>query len=178
MRELVAAILESCGYRCSRPPDGSEALAIAGGHAGPIDLLVTDVVMPGMSGRELAETWSPRDPRLRVLYMSGYTDDVIAYRGVLESGILLLDKPFTTLGILDQRTRGPRTTRHGGERMSGPQVLERLPTGISGLDELSAGACRARRTTSWSVTPEPARPSSRFQASRRAVTGWERQASS
>ena len=77
-----------------------EAIEIASRHHEPIHLLVTDVVMPGMNGRALFESLVAARPELRVLYMSGYTDDVIAHRGVFESGNLLLAKPFTALALL------------------------------------------------------------------------------
>jgi FixJ family two-component response regulator len=65
-----------------------------------IHLLLTDVVMPGMNGRAVAESLVAARPGLKVLYMSGYTDDVIAHRGVLEPGTLLLEKPFTAVAFL------------------------------------------------------------------------------
>jgi DNA-binding response OmpR family regulator len=73
---------------------GRAALEMVERDAGPIDLLVTDVVMPEMNGRELATRLTALRPDLRVLFMSGYTDDVIARRGVLEAGTELLAKPF------------------------------------------------------------------------------------
>ena len=72
----------------------SEALKISEELEGPIQLLITDVVMPGMNGRELAERLQSLRPEMKVLYMSGYTDDAIARHGVLEPGVNFIDKPF------------------------------------------------------------------------------------
>jgi CheY-like chemotaxis protein len=67
---------------------------VAQQHAGPIDLLVTDVVMPEMGGRELAQVLTTLQPGLKVLYLSGYTDDAIVHHGVLDAGVAFLQKPF------------------------------------------------------------------------------------
>ena len=76
--------------------DGAhEALACAESHAGPIDALVTDLVMPGTSGRALAQAVNERHPELRVLYISGYSDEEIAARGILAPEMSFLQKPFT-----------------------------------------------------------------------------------
>ncbi|HET8646413.1 MAG TPA: response regulator, partial [Vicinamibacteria bacterium] len=83
------------GYTVLDAPDGPRALSLVSGYAGPLDLLLTDVIMPGMSGRELARQVTCGRPGTRVLYMSGYTDDVVAQHGVLGNGVLLLEKPFT-----------------------------------------------------------------------------------
>ncbi len=76
--------------------DGAEALRVCREHQGPIHLLITDVVMPGgMSGRQVAEQLQPLQPEMKVLYMSGYTENAIVHHGVLELGTVLLQKPFT-----------------------------------------------------------------------------------
>jgi two-component system cell cycle sensor histidine kinase/response regulator CckA len=75
--------------------DGSDALRLAAEHTGRIDLLLTDVVMPELNGRALAERLAERWPRLRVLFMSGYTDDEILRRGLAQAGSSFLEKPFT-----------------------------------------------------------------------------------
>ena len=83
------------GYTVLAARHGAEALEVSERYPGPIHLLVADVVMPHMSGRELAERLRARRVGLRVLYVSGYTDDAILRHGVREAGVVLLQKPFT-----------------------------------------------------------------------------------
>ncbi|HVP14464.1 MAG TPA: response regulator, partial [Terriglobales bacterium] len=75
--------------------NGTEALTFACDHPERIDLLLTDVILPGVNGRQVADNVMARRPGIRVLFMSGYTDDVVARQGVLEPGLRLLQKPFT-----------------------------------------------------------------------------------
>ena len=95
LRKLTQSFLESHGFRVLVAQDGAEALYLETQYSGKIDLLLTDVVMPGMNGRILAEKLTPKQPGMRVLYISGYTDSFVARRGVLEQGMVLLHKPFT-----------------------------------------------------------------------------------
>jgi DNA-binding response OmpR family regulator len=95
LRRLAQLFLKESGYHVLTAADGSEAQHVAAEFAGPIDLLLTDVVMPGINGRVLAERLAPSHPAMKVLYMSGYTDSFIAGHGVLEEGIHLLHKPIT-----------------------------------------------------------------------------------
>ena len=95
LKKLAQTNLESVGFRVLSASSGEEALEIATRHGSTFDLLLTDVVMPGMNGRVLAEQLLPRQPGMKVLYMSGYTDSFIAGHGVLEPGTHLLHKPFT-----------------------------------------------------------------------------------
>jgi signal transduction histidine kinase len=95
VRVLACRLLERMGYRVLAASRADEAQQMAERHAGPIHLLLTDVVMPGGSGPELAERLAGTHPETRVLYMSGYTDDAIVHRGVIAPGIELLEKPFT-----------------------------------------------------------------------------------
>lgn len=94
VRDLARVALETYGYRVLASLDAMDAERICRTHDGAIDLLLTDVVMPGVSGRELATHISTLRPGIRVLYMSGYTDNVIAHGGLLERGIAFLQKPF------------------------------------------------------------------------------------
>ena len=88
-------LLECNGYTVIEAPNGASALALVdGGDQLRVDLLLTDVIMPGMSGRELATELVARLPKLRVLYMSGYTDDAVVRHGMLEPGLAYLEKPF------------------------------------------------------------------------------------
>jgi two-component system cell cycle sensor histidine kinase/response regulator CckA len=95
VRTLTLRILEREGYVVLPAASGRDALALAASHANRIHLLLTDVVMPGLSGREVAEQLTAMRPGTRVLFMSGYTDNVIAQRGVLDPGTAFLSKPFT-----------------------------------------------------------------------------------
>ena len=95
VRDLVRVALTRAGYRVMTARDGEEALTRAAAHDGPIDLLLTDVVMPGLNGREVARRFRDARPSSRVLFMSGYTSDVVAGEGVLAGDAELLMKPFT-----------------------------------------------------------------------------------
>ncbi|HLK33096.1 MAG TPA: response regulator, partial [Terriglobales bacterium] len=86
--------LQAQGYNVMAAGNGHEALALAAPANCRIDLMITDVVMPGMSGRELAKRLAESRPRLRVLYLSGYTEDAIVHHGVLDPGTAFLQKPF------------------------------------------------------------------------------------
>jgi len=95
LRRLARTFLEAGGFHVLSAGSGKEALEAAAHFGGTFQLLLTDVVMPGMNGRALAEQLSPRQPGMKVLYMSGYTDSFVAGQGVLEPGTHLLHKPFT-----------------------------------------------------------------------------------
>ena len=104
IRNLTRTILTARGYSVLVAENGEHALALAAEHEGAIHLMLTDVIMPGMSGRELADRLNAAHPAMRVLYASGYTDEMIAHHGVLEPGVDFLQKPFTP-GDLAQRVR-------------------------------------------------------------------------
>jgi PAS domain S-box-containing protein len=95
VRALVRNILKQKGYRVLEASRGDEALELAEQYWGPIDLLVTDVVMPQMSGRELARRLADLHPQIKVLYISGYADNAVWYQGGLNSGGAFLQKPFS-----------------------------------------------------------------------------------
>jgi PAS domain S-box-containing protein len=95
VRDLATEILAGIGYRVLTARDGQHALEVAAAHAEPIHLLVTDVVMPRVGGRALADRLRPMRPDTRILFMSGYTEDAIIQHGLLVSGIAFLEKPFT-----------------------------------------------------------------------------------
>lgn len=95
VRSFAVAALSEQGYHVIEASDGNEAIAVAGRHSGSIHLLVTDVVMPGMDGRRLSERLKEVRPNLKVLFISGYTADLIASRGVLDRDVAFLQKPFS-----------------------------------------------------------------------------------
>ena len=95
VRSLVARVLARGGHEVLQARDAAEALALAAASARPIHLLVTDVVMPGMTGRDLADRFRQARPGTAVLFMSGYTENAIVHRGVLDAGVDFLAKPFT-----------------------------------------------------------------------------------
>jgi CheY-like chemotaxis protein/two-component sensor histidine kinase len=99
VRGLAARILENQGYKVLEASQGSEALPLCKEHQKPIHLMLTDVVMPGLDGRELAERAKSFHPGMKVLYMSGYTENTIIHHGVLEKGLNYIQKPFTVDGL-------------------------------------------------------------------------------
>jgi two-component system, cell cycle sensor histidine kinase and response regulator CckA len=121
VRALFRDVLETDGYSVLAADDVEDALALCEAHDGPIDLLLTDVVMPGMSGPALAGRLLSARPALKVVFMSGYTDDAVARNGVLEPGATFLQKPFSIDVLL-------RTVR---------EVLDAPPTESSSLREVA-----------------------------------------
>jgi two-component system cell cycle sensor histidine kinase/response regulator CckA len=95
VRNLARRVFQRYGYTVLEAKGGEDALRVSTQHAGPIHLVLTDVVMPGMSGRELAEKLQTDWPEMKVLYMSGYMDNAIARHGILEPGTKFIHKPFT-----------------------------------------------------------------------------------
>ncbi|MGC2235427.1 MAG: PAS domain S-box protein [Pyrinomonadaceae bacterium] len=94
VRNLIREVLENCGYQVLEAPTGNMALFICRHHREPIHLLLTDVIMPEMGGRELKDRLSGLRPEMKVLFMSGYTDDAIVHHGILNSDIPFIQKPF------------------------------------------------------------------------------------
>jgi PAS domain S-box-containing protein len=151
LRYLARQFLEKQGYKVIEAADGAAAMQIAVAHEGVIHLLLTDVIMPGMNGRELAQRISEIRPQTKVLYMSGYTENVIGHNGTLDAGVQLLQKPFTLRDlknkvreILDSArlaagagaSQQPASASHGEERsMRAPRFQLQLPLKYRRLDE-------------------------------------------
>jgi CheY-like chemotaxis protein len=99
LRSLGRRILERCGYQVLQAADGEEALRHAREYAGEIDLLVSDVVMPHLGGRQLADSMLAVRPRMRVLFVSGYTDDEVLLHGVVHADVAMLQKPYSLVAL-------------------------------------------------------------------------------
>ncbi len=110
VRDLARDLLRAQGYTVLEARHGREALSISEQYAGPIHLMLTDVVMPEMNGRELADRLAPIRPTMPIIYMSGYTNNVVVHHGVLEGGAIFLQKPFTP----DALVRKVRQVLDGG----------------------------------------------------------------
>jgi CheY-like chemotaxis protein len=102
VRTLTKRVLERCGYSVLSAGGAEEALRIAREHPGPIHLLLTDVVMPGIGGRAIAEELGGFRAETKVLYVSGYTDDAVLQRGVLTESANFLQKPFSQAGLAER----------------------------------------------------------------------------
>jgi CheY-like chemotaxis protein len=112
VRELALVSLEMYGYQVLTATDGKDALQIVETHRGPIDLVLTDVVMPNMSGPELVEHLQAQSPQMKVLYMSGYTEDAVIRHGLLRADVSFIQKPYSPQGlaqkvrqVLDEKAR-------------------------------------------------------------------------
>ena len=102
VRELVREVLTPLGYKVLASAGGDDALRTSDSYGGPVDLLLTDVVMPGMNGKQLAEVLRIKRPGIKVLFMSGYAHDALSTQGMLEPGIAMIHKPFRTVTLARQ----------------------------------------------------------------------------
>jgi len=128
LRYLARQYLEKQGYRVIEAADGAVAMQIAVAHEGVIHLLLTDVIMPGMNGRELAQRISEIRPNLKVLYMSGYTENVIGQDGTLDAGVRLLQKPFNLRDLKSKVREVLDATPTPPEAVMSMQSAEPQPT--------------------------------------------------
>jgi signal transduction histidine kinase/ActR/RegA family two-component response regulator len=115
VRTMISRVLQGSGYMVLEACQGKEAIEVCQKHPGPIHLMVTDVIMPQMSGRELAERLSSIRPKMKVLFMSGYPDNAIVHHGVLDPGTAFLQKPFT-LTALENKVREALETSSGAKK--------------------------------------------------------------
>ncbi len=132
LRKLARSFLLDHGFQVLAASNGEEAVEVARNHAAPIHLLLTDVVMPGMNGKALADRLLAKSPKLKVVYISGYTDSFIAGHGVLEEGTHLLHKPFTE----DALIRKIREVLDAKREDAATPALEMSPASAQGPQKL------------------------------------------
>jgi CheY-like chemotaxis protein len=99
VRKITKLTLQSLGYTVLEAANGEEAFRVCERHLKPIQLLITDVVMPQLGGREVAERLSASRPGIKVLFLSGYTDDAVVRHGILTAEVAFMQKPFTALSL-------------------------------------------------------------------------------
>jgi DNA-binding NtrC family response regulator len=128
VRRLALSILEANGYRLLQAENAEQALGLSASYTGKIDLLVTDVIMPGLNGRQLADRLVEERPGLKVLYTSGYTADVIALQGSLEPGMEYLPKPFGAA----QLSAKVREVLGSGRSAGRPMAIDDTPPSATG----------------------------------------------
>jgi DNA-binding NtrC family response regulator len=97
---LARDVLKKYGYTVLEAEDSKQALQVVAAHDSPIHLLLTDVIIPGLNGKALAEEMIRRYPQLKVIFISGYSDEAIAHHGILEPGMLFLQKPFSFMEMV------------------------------------------------------------------------------
>ena len=100
LRDLIKEIMEEHGYKILLANDGEDALSVVGSYRETIHLLLTDIVMPKMNGKELADILSVQRPAMQILFMSGYTEETIMHHGILDKGINFINKPFSSESLL------------------------------------------------------------------------------
>jgi CheY-like chemotaxis protein len=122
VRDIVRAPIEGAGYRTLMAQNGVDALAVAKGHADPIDLLLTDVVMPKLGGVDLAEKLRARNPGLAILFVSGHTDHPSLEGGRLPAGTAFLAKPFHSAELLEAVHFALNQQRGDGQASPGSRV--------------------------------------------------------
>jgi DNA-binding response OmpR family regulator len=137
---LAREYLQMQGYNLLEAADGEAALQLSAAHKGPIHLLLTDIIMPGITGRELANQLSRTRPEMKVLYMSGYTENVVGHNGLLDSGVVLLQKPFS-LPTLRAKVREVLDTATPPEVLVSAQSAQAQPVTMRN----SISASRAQR---------------------------------
>jgi two-component system, cell cycle sensor histidine kinase and response regulator CckA len=133
----VRGVLDASGYTVLEARGGDDALRLGEQHAGPIHLLLTDVVMPGINGRELARRLAARHPDLRVLFMSGYTDQVVVEQGMIEARAPFLQKPFSPEALRRKlrEVLAPSPRREKGGRTPGRPLTPSPLSPIGGKGE-------------------------------------------
>jgi CheY-like chemotaxis protein len=125
VRDFVAQQLQQLGYRTRLAGNGKEALATL--DDGAIDLLLTDVILPGaLTGKQIADAAQRRRPDLKVLFMSGYTENAIVHHGRLDPGVLLLSKPFRASDLAQMVRRAMADNRQGNATGRGGSAEKRL----------------------------------------------------